>query len=77
LFFGGKKQKEGDAADPINRPPLRGFLLPAGSGGAKQNAKGMIVFPGELPMYHLTWRQTLRKMNRPGRNKPSTDETKS
>jgi hypothetical protein len=32
---------------------------------SKQNAKGMIVFPGELRMYHqrhLTWRKTLRKV---------------
>ena len=32
----------------------------------KTNAKGMIVFPGELRMYHqqhLTWRKRLKKVN--------------
>src|SRR6266478_6534280 len=34
----------------------------------KKTQKGMIVFPGELRMYHqrhLTWRKTLRKGTKP------------
>jgi hypothetical protein len=50
-----KQLKSGISSEPI-RPLF---------GREKTNAKGMIVFPGELRMYHqrhLTWRKTLREV---------------
>jgi hypothetical protein len=52
----------------------------SGIAGSKQIRRGVIVFPRELRMYlqrHLTWRKTLRKVNRQRNLNTQTKRTKS